>query len=326
MNRTWIHNLTACVVLVILIMVSGCIHVDMFPGRGELRETVISGEGKDKVLLIDISGMLTTDKSSGLFNEPGLPARIKEELTKAEKDPRIKGVVLRINTPGGTVTASDLVYHELKAFKQKREIPVIAAIMDLGTSGGYYVAMAADQVLVHPSTITGSIGVIMVTMNAQGLLEKVGVNPTAIASGPKKSMGSPFRPMNVEERDIFQGVIDNLYRQFLAVIQEGRPGLNEESIRTLADGRIYTADIAKAHGLVDDIGYLDDAIDLAKAKAGLEEARVVTYTRGRVTHQNIYSRFDPPQIGPLGFPKVDAQSLLHVWSGGAPQMLYMWIP
>ena len=319
-------NMTGCALMILLFMVGGCIHVDLFPGRGALRETRISGEGKDKVLLIDISGMLTTSKSSGMFDEPSLPARIKEELTKAEKDDRVKAVVLRINTPGGTVTASDLVYHELKAFKKEREMPVIAVIMDLGTSGGYYVAMAADHIFVHPSTITGSIGVIMVTMNAQGLLEKVGVNPAAIVSGPKKSMGSPFRPMSDEERGIFQGVIDSLYERFLAVVEEGRPGLNKENIRTLADGRIYTAEIAKSQGLVDDIGYLDEAIERAKKEAKLEEAQVVTYTRGRVSHSNIYSRFDPPQIGPIGFPKVDTNALFSVLSGGTPQMLYMWMP
>ena len=315
-----------CSLMLCLLLVSGCIHVDLFPGGGKLQEAIISGEGKDKVLLIDISGMLTTGKASGILEEPSLPARIKEELTKAEEDKDVKAIILRINTPGGSVTASDLVYHELKVFKKKRAVPVIAAIMDLGTSGGYYIAMAADHILAHPSTITGSIGVIMVTMNAEGLLEKVGVQPAAIVSGPKKAMGSPFRPMNDEERAIFQGTIDHLFEQFLSVVKEGRPGLSMEQIRTVADGRIFTADIAKSKGLVDSIGYLDEAIGLAKKEANLEQARVVTYTRGRSTHQNIYSRFDPPQIGPIGFPQIDAHSLFNVLTGGTPQMLYMWMP
>ncbi len=317
---------TRCFLILFLFLVSGCIHIDLFPGGGSLKEAILSGEGKDKVLLIDISGMLTTGKASGILEEPSLPARLKEELTKAEEDEHVKAVVLRINTPGGSVTASDLVYHELKVFKKKRSVPVIAAIMDLGTSGGYYIAMAADHILAHPSTITGSIGVIMVTMNAEGLLEKVGVQPAAIVSGPKKSMGSPFRPMNDEERAIFQGTIDHLFEQFLVVVKEGRPGLSMEQIRTVADGRIFTADIAKAKGLVDSIGYLDEAVDLAKKEAKLEQARVVTYTRGGGTHQNIYSQFDPPQIGPIGFPQVDAHSLFNVLTGGTPQMLYMWMP
>ena len=212
-------------ILLFVFLLHGCIHVDVFSGSDNLQETTISGEGPAKVLLIDISGPLTTTKGSGIFSKPSLPARLKEELTKAEKDDQIKAVILRINTPGGTVTSSDILYHELQQFKQKRKVPIIASIMDMGTSGGYYVAMASDYIFAHPSTITGSIGVIMVTLNAQGLLEKIGVEPTAMVSGPNKSMGSPFRAMKDEERAIFQDVIDRLYARFLAVVKDGRPDL-----------------------------------------------------------------------------------------------------
>ena len=312
--------------LLFLLVLGGCINVD-FPGSGKLQETKISGEGTDKILLIDISGALTTSTPPGLFPEPSLPARLKEELTKAEEDDHIKAIVLRINTPGGTVTSADILYHELQEFKQKRKMPVIASIMDLGTSGGYYVAMASDYIFGHPSTITGSIGVIMLTLNAQGLMEKVGIQPTAIVSGPKKAMGSPFRSMNEEERAIFQDAIDRLYARFLAVVEQGRPQLNKTKIRQLADGRIYTADIAKAEGLIDEIGYLDDAIDQAKKSAQLIDAQVVTYTRSsRENHQNIYSHFEPPTIGQFGFPQINANTALRALHGGTPQMMYMWIP
>ena len=139
-------------------------------------------------------------------------ATFKEELTKASKDEEIKAVVLRINSPGGTVNASDILYHELKTFKGNKKIPVIASIMDVGASGGYYMAMATDAILAHPSSVTGSIGVIMLTVNAKGLLEKVGVEANAITSGPRKDMGSPFRTMTAEEKAIFQSVIDSFYR------------------------------------------------------------------------------------------------------------------
>ena len=308
-------------------ILGGCIHVDVFSGKGVLQETTISGEGPDKVLLIDISGTLTTSKDSGIFSTPSLPARLKEELTKAEKDDHIKAIILRINTPGGTVTSSDILYHEIQEFKEKRKVPVITSIMDIGTSGGYYVAMASDYIFVHPSTITGSIGVIMLTLNGQGLLEKIGIQPTAIVSGPKKSMGSPFRAMNSEERAIFQDVIDRLYTRFLTVVEQGRPELTAEKIRQLADGRIYTADVAKNEGLIDEIGYLDDAIDRAKKSANLNTAQVVTYTRSSPeTHQNIYSHFDPPTVGPLGFPQFNASTMIGVLQGGTPQMMYMWMP
>ncbi len=312
----------------VFMILSGCIFIDegIFPGRGKLQETVLSGKGEEKILLIDISGPLSTGHSTGLFANPSLPARVKEELTIAQNDPHVKGLVLRINTPGGTVTASDVLFHELQQFKQKRKIPMVTSIMDMGTSGGYYVAMATDRIFAHPSTITGSIGVIMLTVNAQGLLEKIGVEPSPIMSGPKKSMGSPFRPMNEEERAIFQGVIDHLYDRFLTVVKEGRPNLESFDIAKLADGRIYTAEIAKTQGLIDEIGYLDDAIAYATKAADLEQAKVVTYTRGRPAHQNIYSHQDIPQIESVGVPPLDTNWFLRTISGGTPQFMYMWIP
>ncbi len=313
--------------LLCLLFVNGCIHVDLFSGGDSLQETMISGEGSDKILLIDVSGALSTSQESGIFPAPSLPARLKEELTNAEKDDHIKAIILRINSPGGTVTSSDIVYHELQEFKRKRDVPIITSIMDIGASGGYYVAMASDYIFAHPSTITGSIGVIMLTLNAEGLLEKVGIQPAAIVSGPNKSMGSPFRAMKDEERAIFQDVIDRLYARFLAVVEEGRPNLPAAKIRDLADGRIYTADLAKTEGLIDEIGYLDDAITEAKKHANLTEAQVITYTRRRPdAHHNIYSRFEPPTVGPLGFPAINAKTVLGALHSGAPQMMYMWMP
>jgi len=234
------------IVVCLLLSMSGCIsQPSLFPSMRPLQESKISGEGEQKILMMNISGMLTSAKPSGfvdrLMDRPSLPARIKEELIKAGEDTQIKAIILRINSPGGTVTASDIVYHEIRQFKETHHIPVIASIVDLGTSGGYYLATAADHIVVHPSTITGSIGVIMVTLNAQGLLEKIGVKPTAITSGPKKSMGAPFRSMTDEERAIFQSVIDSMYDQFVSVVKNGRPSLTEGEIRRLADGRIYTA-------------------------------------------------------------------------------------
>jgi protease-4 len=183
--------------------------------------------------------------------------------------------------------------------------------------------MAADNVLVHPSTVTGSIGVIMLTVNARGLLEKVGVEASAITSGPRKDMGSPFRVMTPEERGIFQSVIDSFYQRFLAVVQEGRPNLSAEQIKKLADGRIYSGDQAKAAGLIDEVGYLDDAIQLAKKKAGLTEARVVTYGRRGEYQNNIYSRLFGASPGITGLANLDLMSMVR---GGTPQFMYLWMP
>jgi protease-4 len=313
----------------LLLTVTGCMTSSLFPKTSPLEEVVLSGEGRDKILLVEVSGVLTSAKPGGVldrfFDRLSLPARFKEELAKAEDDEDVKAVVFRINTPGGTVTASDILYHEIQELKKIRDIPVIASIMDLGTSGGYYVAMATDQVVAHPSSVTGSLGVIMLTLNASGLMEKIGVRADAVTSGPHKDMGSPFRTMTEQDRAIFQGVIDNFYDRFLRVIERGRPNLKPETIRRLADGRIYSATQAKDHGLVDVIGYLDDAIGLAKKKAGIEEAQVVMYQRAGGYHPNIYAQ------GPGGlartdwtFPKLDPVSLLL--AGGTPSFMYLWLP
>ena len=148
-----------------------------------------------------------------------LLVRVREELEKAAQDRKLKAVVLKINSPGGTVTASDILYHELDDFRRRTKLPMVAVMMDVAASGGYYIALAADTIVAHPTSVTGSIGVIMVTVNADGLLQKIGVTAAAIKSGPYKDMGSPLRALTPEERAIFQSVIDDLVR---AVRGQGR--------------------------------------------------------------------------------------------------------
>ena len=310
-------------VLTVVLLLPACtFNFPLFPGPGPLQETQVSGTGKAKVLLLEISGVISSQDGDGLVPTPSLIANVKEQLTRAAQDEAVKAIVLRINTPGGTVTASDIIHHELKTFKASRKIPIVASIMDVGASGGYYIAAAADTVLAHPSSVTGSIGVIMLTINARGLLEKVGLEATAVTSGPRKDMGSPFRVMTTEERAIFQGLIDSFYQRFLSVVQEGRPLLQMDQIKKLADGRIYTGDQAKAAGLVDEIGYLEDAVELAKKKAGLTEARVVTYKRPGEYSNNVYSKLVAPSpLASLG--NLDLMSFVR---GGTPQFMYLWMP
>jgi protease-4 len=301
---------------------AGCITINLPPGPSALQEYKVSGEGADKVLLMDLSGVISSESREGFYTYPSQIATIKEELTKAAKDDRVKAMVVRINSPGGTVTASDIIYHELRNFKASRNIPIVASIMDVGASGGYYIASAADEVMAHPSSVTGSIGVIMLTVNARGLLEKVGVEANAVTSGPRKDMGSPFRAMLPEERAIFQSVIDSFYHRFLQVVQEGRPKLSPEQIKKLADGRIYSGEQAKQAGLVDDIGYLDEAVELAKKKAGLADAKVISYRRPGEYQNNIYSRL----MSAPNFANVANLDLLSLVRGGTPQFMYLWMP
>ena len=317
------HAIRMSVVAVGLMLLSGCITINLLPAPGPLKEEQLSGSGASKVLLVELSGLISSQESGGFLEQPNMVAHLKEELTRAAEDTSIKALVVRINSPGGTVTASDVLYHELRVFKEQRKIPIIASIVDLGASGGYYVAVAADTIVAHPSSVTGSLGVIMLTVNARGLLEKVGVETTAVTSGPKKDMGSPFRPMTEEERAIFQGVIDSFYRRFLNVVQEGRRNLTADQVRKLADGRIYSGEQAKELGLVDTVGYLDDAIEMAKKQAGLAEARVVVYKRPGDYVNNIYSRWLGGGSGLAGLTNLDLMALIR---GGTPQFMYLWMP
>ncbi len=302
---------------------AGCVTINLLPMPGKLQEKVLSGTGRPKVLLIEVSGLISSYGSEGFIERPSLVAHVKEILTLAAEDSDVKAVVIRINSPGGTVTASDVLYHEVRAFKEKRKVPVVASILDVGTSGGYYVAAAADKIVAHPSSVTGSLGVIMLTVNASGLLEKVGIEATTVVSGPRKDMGSPLRAMTSEERAIFQGVIDGFYARFLDVIHQSRQNLSKDQIRELADGRIYSGQQAKSLGLVDEIGYLEDAIELAKREAGVKEARVVLYRRPGQYRHNIYSTFLGGNSVWAGLSRMDLMSLLR---GTTPQFLYLWMP
>ena len=311
-------------VVALALVLSGCsLSIDFTPRIQPLREQTVEGAGGDKVLLLDLSGVIS---EAPLFSlgpqapQVSLLARVREELKKAEDDDRVRALVVRINSPGGTATASDIVYRELSDFKARRKIPVVAAIMDVGASGGYYVALAADTIVAHPTSVTGSIGVVMLTLNAEGLLQKVGVSPITIKSGAKKDMGSPFRGLTEEERQIFQGVIDDLYGRFVSLIVKERH-IPEAKVRAFADGRIYTAQQAKELGLVDRVGYLGDAVAAAKQAAKLSEARVIMYHRPRDYHSNIYSGTPPPER--LEASLVQLSSLLI---GPGPRFLYLWWP
>jgi len=320
------RRLAALAVVVALVALSGCslVTLDFQPRIRPLEEKTVEGKGSSKILLLDLSGVLSEDMPSFSIGAPPprvpLLARVREELRKAEDDERVKALIVRINSPGGTITASDVLYHELLAFKTRKKVPVIAAIMDVGASGGYYAALAADTIVVNPTTITGSIGVVMVTVNAQGLLEKIGVAPLAIKSGPMKDAGSPFRSLTEPERAVFQGIIDDMYGRFVGLIAQSRK-MPEDRVRAFADGRIYTADQALKLGLVDRIGYLEEVVALTRERAGLDEAKVVMYHRPKEYRANIYSLTPPPSTAESTLAQFAA-----ALGGGGPRFLYLWWP
>jgi len=294
--------------------------------RGErpLRETTLEGEGRAKILLVDVSNVITdlpTKHAFGLLEEESTVERVHAELKKAADDGRVKAIVLRVNSPGGGVTASDDVYGEIVRFKKERKVPVVAAFGDVAASGGYYVACAADRIVAHPTTVTGSIGVIMTSLNLEGLLAKVGVRNQTFKAGEHKDILSPLRGATAEERRIIQSILDDLHARFVSVVREGRPKLDVSRLAELTDGRILDARQALAAGLIDQIGDLHAALDAAKAAAHVHEARVVAYRRPDETRENIYSaaRGAPAQVNVL---PVDLGAL----ATSGPRFMYLWAP
>ncbi len=302
--------------LLLLFVCQGCtfLKVSVTEEVQPLTERVIAGSGREKILLLDLSGFISGQSGGSLLSgkKPGLLARVREELDRARQDRRVKAVVLRINSPGGGVTASDTLYHELKKFKRDTGAKVIAHIMDIGTSGAYYAALAADRITAQPTSVTGSIGVIMFRLDATGLMQKIGLQSIEISSGEHKGMGSPFRPVAPEERVIFQNMIDTLNGRFVGLVAEDRK-LPLDEVKKLADGRIYTSQEALTAGLIDGVGYLDDALDQARKLANLERASVVTYFRPGEYHANLYS---------LNLINIDLSAL----ADPGANFMYLWWP
>ncbi len=315
---------TAAVLLVAGFAI-GCsphLHLD-FLGQDKLEEIVLVSEAaRDKVLMIDIEGMISTNAGAGLFARERNPvSQIYTRLDLAARDPHIRAVILRLDTPGGEVTASDIIYHEILRFKERTGKPVVGLMMGVAASGGYYIAAACDVIVAHPSTLTGSIGVISVFPSVEGLMGKVGVKVDVIKSGKAKDSGGLFRDMTEEDQKIFQDIVDEFYRGFLDVVSRGRKGrIDPERLRAIADGRVYTARQALDLDLIDKIGYFDDAFSEALILAKLKAAKLVGYTYYPKSKTNIYASalgdFSPLDTKVL-------ESYLNLLKTG---FYYLWLP
>ncbi|QDR83324.1 signal peptide peptidase SppA [Sporomusa termitida] len=233
--------------------------------------------GNDKLAVIYVEGMIIGGRGQvGLFGEGGGTDHLIRQLHAARDDAAVKAVILRINSPGGTVPASQEVGEELKKLRAAGK-PVITSMADMAASGGYWLAACTDKIYANPSTITGSLGVYMPYSNWEELYKKIGVRQEKIKSGPHKDILSPDRQLTVEERAIVQTMVDDMYNQFVDVIAEGRH-LHPDKVRQLADGRIFTGRQARELGLVDELGNMYDAIDGAAALVGIEgKPEIVEY-------------------------------------------------
>jgi protease-4 len=307
---------------------SGCVFVNApiepFAHKPKpLTEHVVSGEGDARILVIDISRIITTESEEtalGLRYKASVVARLEEELKRAGEDDSVRALVVRINSPGGTVTASDIAYRQLANFKTERQVPVVAQLMDVAASGGYYVALAADEIVAYPTTVTGSVGVVFHGISLEGLFEKIGVRNQTVKSGDKKDIGSPLRTMTAEERELLEGILGEMKDRFVNLVRERRPQLTREGESLISDGRILSAGQAKEIGLIDNVGTLEESIEAAKKLAGVTKAKVIMYRRPDEYAEGLYSSRTetPPAVSLINF---DVGPLLRT-----PQFLYIWAP
>jgi protease-4 len=218
--------------------------------------------GGEKIAIIEIRGVILD------------PQPVVEKLVKLRKNEKVKAVVLRIDSPGGGVGPAQEIFAEVK--KTRKEKKVLVSVGSVAASGGYYIACAADKIMANPGSITGSIGVIVESLNVEELLRKLGLRSMVVKSGKHKDLGSPLRPMTEEERNLLQGVLDSVHEQFIRAVAEGR-NLPVEKVRELADGRIFSGDQARSLGLVDELGNLEDTLALAAQMAGIRGEPEILY-------------------------------------------------
>lgn len=231
-----------------------------------------------RFLRVPVVGVISAEADENWFGmrKMSLPESVTLLMDHARETASIDGLLLDIDSPGGAVDPSDVIFHELRRFREETGKPVVARMNGMAASGGYYIAMGADRILAHPSCLTGSIGVIIQSWNGSGLFEKIGVELVTLTSGPNKDLLNPGKPMSPEHEAILQGIVDDAYDSFVGAVSAGR-GMEPGAVRELADGRIYTARQALEHDLVDAVGYEEDLLALLREAAGAESVEVVDH-------------------------------------------------
>jgi protease-4 len=299
--------LSVLVNIALFFMLIGAVTLFAAGPRDTLAEEIIQkGPRGNKIVIIKVEGIIDSLQAKGVYSQ----------LKRAREDKRIKGLIIHVNSPGGTLSGSDQIYNEIRKYREESGKPVVAFMQGVAASGGYYTSVACDKIVAEQTTITGSIGVIFGHFVLQQLLEdKLGIQPVVITSGPKKGWLSMFRPFEEEQRQYVQEkLINPAYERFVEVVAEGRPSLDASDVNSLADGGIYAAKEAKKQKLIDEIGYLDKAIEMVKSLAGINKAQVVEYRR---------------PFSLAGFLSLRSKNILNfdrstLYELSTPQLLYLW--
>lgn len=281
---------------------------------------VLPGQAAGKVVVIPLSGTITT---AGSALSPGsviTPELVKDYLARVESDKAVEAIVFRIESPGGEVEPCQEILLEIEKAKETKKI--VVSMGGMVASGGYYISTLADRIVALPTTMTGSIGVISSVVNIEGLLEKLGIQIEIFKGGKYKDMYQGYRELTPEEEEIMQGMVNEYYEQFIGVVAEGR-GLSEEEVRNLATGQLYSGVKAKELGLVDELGDLDTAIDLASELAGLETIVVEYYQPPKLTLRSLIGFLDAVKARISGL-SAEEMILLEILNHNYPQPLFLY--
>ena len=278
-------------------------------GQGPFHEQAVVREGprSNRIVLVRLNGVIGDQQADYIY----------QQLKTARKDDNVRAIILAVNSPGGTISGSDRIYQEILRYRQETGRPAVAFMQGMAASGGYYASVACDKIVAEPTAITGSIGVVMSYFVFQDLLEnKLGVEPVFLTEGAKKDWPSSFRQPQPEELDyIKERLLNPAYERFVQIVQAGRSGeLSADQVRKLADGSIYVAPQALKEKLIDQVGYLDDAIGIATSLAGVADAEVIEYRRP-------FSFMDVLNVEGRSTLKLNRNTLYEL---STPQVLYMW--
>lgn len=288
-GKRWVLILLLLVALVGSVVVNLVLFGVIVVGAAtEVRQSVISGAGPDKVAVVGID-QLIDDESAQAF---------ETVMKEVEKDSAVKALVVEIDTPGGSATSSDEMYHRLDRFKTSKHVPVVIAMKGMATSGGYYVSVAGDYLIAEPGCLTGNIGVLFPRFNVSQMIDKWGVSETTLtattAGHSYKNAGSMFQPKNPEDEKYLQGLVDGVFAQFKAVVMAGRKGKLSDTAGDVFSGKAFIAEDALARGLIDKIGYPEEAYDYAAHLAGLSSRSVVRYAPNPSLLQLLTARSNVP--------------------------------
>ncbi|MFZ5569010.1 MAG: signal peptide peptidase SppA [Thermodesulfobacteriota bacterium] len=325
------YRLAAIISLLILIVGCGTTKINLFPDDTEpLQEFTLQGEEEAKILLLPVKGEISDAEREGYFRAgPSMLQEFISQLRKAEKDKNIKAVLLKVDSPGGSVTASDIMYNELVRYKQKTGAKIVVSMMDLAASGGYYISLPADYIMAHPTTVTGSVGALFFHFEIYGLMDKIGVGAGFYKSGKNKDMNSPLREATEEEKILLSNIIHNMAGRFISLVKKHR-NLSPAALEEVKTARLFVADDALKLGLVDEIGYLDKAIEHAGRIAGLgKDPQLIVYRRSTYPNDNIYNTAinelpggQPALIdlGALGAAAKTRAGFYYIWPGALDRL------